>query len=114
MTERRETDRCELQQYVQINAHKDKWVKAQTMDISENGMRIRFDEALAAGAWVDLKLDFLHEDLPDENLEVSAVVMHRFREPGGDNWQVGVKLVFKDQAHKEALQTALTTCKSYF
>jgi len=87
---------------------------AQTMDISEAGLRLRVDEPLNPGTKVKLVLDFLKKDHPTTTLEVEAKVMHRFREPGGVFYQVGMKLDFVDDDQERSLLTALTSCRSTF
>lgn len=114
MQEKREKERCAMDDEVRVLRPNEMTLSAQTMDISESGLRLRIDEPLDVGTKVTLVLDFLKKDLPTATLEVAGEVMHRFREPGGVFYQVGMKLTYvSDQQEREVL-THLTTCRSTF
>lgn len=82
---------------------------SQVMDISFHGCRIRFGGDVAPGTPVKIRLDFLAMEDPKQAPVVNGQVMHRFPEPGGTTWQVGVKLSFSDPNEEKFFRLALLT-----
>ena len=112
--EKRRGARCAMDDEVTLSTDGTNNYTAQVMDVSAEGIRIRFDEDLKPGTPVFLSLDFLKEDLPDHTMTVPGEVMHRFMEPGGVTWQVGLRLRFEDDKQERTLLTHLSSCRSTF
>jgi|GEM_PF-3860271 len=87
---------------------------AQTMDLSDTLMRIRFPEPLDRGTPVHLGLHFSKSDASTDDLQVSGEVIDHFREPEGDSWQVGIKLKFEDEAQEHNVLSYLSSCEGLF
>ena len=87
---------------------------AQTIDLSENLLRMRFGEQLNPGTPITINIAFLNQDLSTEHLEVDAEVLERYAEPEFDAWQVGVRLKFRDAIHQQSVQTHLSSCRGMF
>jgi len=109
--EKRGEARCGLDDEVHLLVEGQPAQGARVMDVSAHGLRIRHDEALAPGLVVGVELDFLKADLPDHTVAVQARVMHRFREPGGVHWQVGLKLLVDDPVQERSLLGHLASCR---
>jgi hypothetical protein len=87
---------------------------AQTMDLSENVLRMRFGEPLDPGTPIKINIDFFDSDQSAEHLEVDAEVLDRFLEPESESWQIGVRLKFTDAVQERNLQTHLSSCRGMF
>ena len=114
LMEKRRGDRCAMDDEVTLSTDGTSSHSAQVMDVSAEGIRIRFDEELKPGTPVFLTLDFLKQDLPDHAVTVPGEVMHRFREPSGSTWQVGLRLRFENEKQERTLLTHLSSCRSTF
>ena len=82
---------------------------AQVMDVSAHGMRVRFHRDLAPQSPVQVRLVFLNPDHPEETLAVFGIVRHRFPEPGGTSWQIGLWLDFVGEAQEKAFLATMET-----
>jgi len=82
---------------------------SQILDVSFHGCRVRFGAEVGPGDPVKIRLDFLAMDDPKLAPVVNGTVMHRFPEPGGETWQVGVKLAFADPNEEKFFRLALLT-----
>jgi len=87
---------------------------AQTMDLSDTLMRIRFAEPLDRGTPIHLGLHFSKSDASADDLEVVGEVLDRYREPEGDSWQLGIKLMFEDEAQERNVLSYLSSCEGVY
>lgn len=107
MIEQRTEPRYVLDDQVSLAAPQIPARRAQIMDVSYHGLRIRLDADLVPGTPVKVRLDFLSPDQPASAPILKGQVMHRFPEPGGGSWQTGIRLLFADEAQEQSFQTAL-------
>jgi len=105
---------CPMGEIVQVFREGQVPLPAQTMDLSDTLMRIRFQEPMNPGTPVHVGLHFSKPDASEDNLEVGGVVLDQFREPESDLWQVGIRLRFDDAAQERNVLSYLSSCEGMF
>jgi len=105
---------CPMGEFVDVLREGQDPSPAQTMDLSDTLMRIRFPEPLDRGTPVHLGLHFSKSDASTHNLEVSGEVLDHYREPDGDSWQLGIKLTFENEAQERNVLSYLSSCEGLY
>jgi len=106
--------RCPLEHAVRVWPEGGEAQPAETIDLSEDMLRIRSDQRLDPGTSVRVGLRFSAFDQPSEAVEVSGEVLNQFREPEGDLWQVGIRLSFSDPTVAQGVLSRLASCQGLF
>ena len=105
---------CAMDDIIYVSQDGGQELPAQTMDLSDTFMRIRFQEPLDPGTSVKLNFHFSRPDASVDSLDVRGEVMDQFREPEGLDWLVGIQLKFADEAQEHDVLGYLSSCEGCF
>jgi hypothetical protein len=106
--------RCPLEPSVSVRPEGGEIQSAETIDLSEELLRIHADQRLDPGTSVRVGLSFSAFDQPAEVLEVTGEVLDHYQEPDGAGWQVGIRLSFADEAQEQGMLSRLSSCQGLF
>ena len=106
--------RCPLEHSVHIRPEGGEALPAETIDLSQEFLRIRSDQRLDPGTSVRVGLSFSAFDQPPEVLELTGEVLDHYRDPEGEGWQVGIRLTFADEAQELGMLSRLSNCQGLF
>jgi len=105
---------CAMDEIIYVSREDGQALPAQTLDLSDTFMRIRFQEPLNPGTSVNLNFHFSRSDATMDSLDVHGEVLDRFRAPEGHDWLVGIRLKFQDASQERDVLGYLSSCEGCF
>jgi hypothetical protein len=105
---------CAMDEIIYVSRDDGQPLPAQTLDLSDSFMRIRFQEPLDPGTSVKLNFHFSRPDASADYQAVSGEVLDQFRAPEGLDWLVGIRLKFASALQEQNVLSYLSSCAGCF
>ena len=105
--ERRAHQRCRVSQLIELSYMKERFLQAESVNISEGGILCRSESAVEPLTRVFLMLQ-IPRGGEDYVMKAEGVVMHTDKQ--GDSWLFGIAFDNLSDADREAIHVYLTSC----